>query len=124
MFRSWGDHCNYNASNVVLHVGGNYSQNQNHGLFYMNDNTATNKNANIGSLFPCTRADNPLTYENNCLSQQFSVYRALDVAHLLVKIMSIGTGLVLPVMGEGNLRRQQGDPYEKSWESVSEAYLG
>jgi hypothetical protein len=33
----------------VLHVGGNYNQNQNHGLFYMNDNTASNTNANIGS---------------------------------------------------------------------------
>ena len=49
VFRSGGDHCNYNASNVVLHVGGNYSQNQNHGLFYMNDNSVSNKNTNIGS---------------------------------------------------------------------------
>ena len=44
------DYCNYNASGVVLHVGGNYNQNQNHGLFYLNgNNAATNKNANIGS---------------------------------------------------------------------------
>lgn len=46
---SHGDYCNYNASGVVLHVGGNYSQNQNHGAFYLNgNNAATNANANIG----------------------------------------------------------------------------
>ena len=45
-----GDYCNYNASGVVLHVGGNYNQNQNHGAFYLNgNNAASNKNANIGS---------------------------------------------------------------------------
>ena len=47
-----GDNCNYNASGVVLHVGGNYNQNRNHGLFYLNgNNAASNANANIGSLF-------------------------------------------------------------------------
>ena len=46
-----GDNCNYNASGVVLHVGGNYNQNRNHGLFYLNgNNAASNSNANIGSL--------------------------------------------------------------------------
>ena len=46
-----GDNCNYNASGVVLHVGGNYNQNRNHGLFYLNgNNAASNQNANIGSL--------------------------------------------------------------------------
>jgi hypothetical protein len=43
------DYCNYNSSGVVLHCGGNYNQNQNHGLFYLNgNNTASNSNANIG----------------------------------------------------------------------------
>lgn len=42
------DNWNYNASNPCLHCGGNYNQNQNHGLFYVNYNTATNTNANIG----------------------------------------------------------------------------
>lgn len=43
------DYCNYNASGVVLHVGGNYGQNQNHGAFYLNgNNAASNANANIG----------------------------------------------------------------------------
>jgi hypothetical protein len=50
VFRSVGDYCNYNSSGVVLHVGGNYSQNQNHGAFYLNgNNSASNTNANIGS---------------------------------------------------------------------------
>jgi hypothetical protein len=48
--RFWGDYCNYNASGVVLHAGGNYNQNQNRGLFHLNgNNTASNANANIGS---------------------------------------------------------------------------
>lgn len=43
------DYCDYNASGVVLHVGGNYGQNQNHGAFYLNgNNAASNANANIG----------------------------------------------------------------------------
>lgn len=46
-----GDNCNYNASGVVLHVGGNYDQNRNHGLFHLNgNNAASNSNPNIGSL--------------------------------------------------------------------------
>jgi hypothetical protein len=50
VFRSLGDHCNYNASGVVLHVGGNYNQNQNYGAFCLNgNNQASNQNTNIGS---------------------------------------------------------------------------
>ena len=46
---SHGDYCNYNSSGVVLYVGGNYNQNQNHGAFYLNGNyTASNSNSNIG----------------------------------------------------------------------------
>ena len=44
------DNWNFNASSPCLYVGGNYSQNGNHGLFYVNYNTATNANANIGCL--------------------------------------------------------------------------
>ena len=48
-FSEWlPDNWNYNASNPCLHVGGNYNQNLNHGLFYVNYNSATNTNANIG----------------------------------------------------------------------------
>ena len=43
------DYCNYNSSGVVLHVGGNYNQNQNHGAFYLNGNNgASNANSNVG----------------------------------------------------------------------------
>lgn len=46
---SHGDYCNYNSDGVVLYVGGNYNQNQNHGAFYLNGNyTASNSNSNIG----------------------------------------------------------------------------
>ena len=47
-FRDSCDNWNYNASNPCLYVGGNYNQNGNHGLFYVNYNSATNKNANLG----------------------------------------------------------------------------
>lgn len=42
---------NFNTSNPVVFVGGNYSQNGNHGLFYVNYTNATNANANLGSRF-------------------------------------------------------------------------
>lgn len=45
------DYWHYNASYPCLFVGGNYGQNLNHGLFYVNYNTATNTNANIGCRF-------------------------------------------------------------------------
>lgn len=38
------------SGGVVLYVGGNYNQNQNYGLFYLNGNkSASNTNSNIGS---------------------------------------------------------------------------
>ena len=46
-FRSC-DNWNFNTSNPCVYAGGNYNQNGNHGLFYWNYNSATNKNANIG----------------------------------------------------------------------------
>ena len=43
------DFCNYSASGVVLRVGGDYSQVQSHGAFYLSgDSTASSANANIG----------------------------------------------------------------------------
>ena len=41
------DNWNFNASNPCLHVGGNYNQNLNYGLFYVNYNSASNTNANV-----------------------------------------------------------------------------
>lgn len=43
------DYCNYDASGVVLRVGGNYGQYQNRGAFYLSGNsTASNANEYIG----------------------------------------------------------------------------
>jgi hypothetical protein len=42
------DNWNFNGSNPCLHHGGNYNQNQNHGPFYVNYNSASNTNSNIG----------------------------------------------------------------------------
>ena len=42
------DNWNFNGGNPCLHHGGNYNQNQNHGPFYVNYNSASNTNANIG----------------------------------------------------------------------------
>ena len=43
------DYCYYNASGVVLFVGGNYGQYQDYGAFCLyGNNTASNANANIG----------------------------------------------------------------------------
>ena len=47
------DNWNFNASNPCVYVGGNYNQNGNHGLFYVNYNGVSNTNANIGSRFLC-----------------------------------------------------------------------
>jgi hypothetical protein len=44
------DHCGYDASGVVLRVGGSYGQVQYHGLFFMGgDHAASGKYASIGS---------------------------------------------------------------------------
>lgn len=68
------DHCNYNSSGVVLRIGGNYNQNQNYGMFYLNgNNDASNQNSNIGSRHLVK------TVTIDFLAQAF--------AHLLVKIL-------------------------------------
>ena len=44
------DHCNYNSSGVVLRIGGNYNQNQNSGMFYLNGyNYAFDQGSSLGS---------------------------------------------------------------------------
>lgn len=45
------DNWNFNASNPVVYVGGNYNQNGNHGLFYVNYTSLTNTNDNHGSRY-------------------------------------------------------------------------
>ena len=42
------DYWNFSASGPCLYFGGNYNQNGNHGLFYVNYTSASNSNANIG----------------------------------------------------------------------------
>ena len=85
------DYCNYNSSGVVLHVGGNYNQNLNHGLFYLNgNNAATNKNANVGSriLYGIHKFwAITLRLAEDC--------PGINFAHLLVEIDSNMIGLVL-----------------------------
>jgi hypothetical protein len=44
------DRASFSSSGVVLYFGGNYNQNQNYGLFYLNgNNSASNSNGNIGA---------------------------------------------------------------------------
>ncbi|MDE7244231.1 MAG: hypothetical protein K2O18_09685, partial [Oscillospiraceae bacterium] len=58
-FRASCDNWNFNASNPCVYVGGNYNQNGNYGLFYLNYNTASNSGSNIGSRVLLSLANNP-----------------------------------------------------------------
>ena len=49
------DNWNFNGSNPCLYHGGDYSQYLNHGPFYVNYNSASNTNDNIG----CRILDKP-----------------------------------------------------------------
>ena len=53
----------FNGSYPCLHHGGNYNQNQNHGPFYVNYNSASNTNSNIAVAFlKQTQAIGPVGY--------------------------------------------------------------
>ena len=43
------DYWGFGASDPCVYGGGNYNRNVNHGLFYLNYNSASNSNGNIGS---------------------------------------------------------------------------
>ena len=45
------DNWNFSTSNPCVYGGGNYNQNGNHGLFYLNYNSVSNQSGNIGSRF-------------------------------------------------------------------------
>lgn len=75
------DNWNFNASNPCLYAGGNYNQNLNHGLFYVNYNTATNANANHGCRILLY-----LTLLVLMIVTGFGFDTAQDSAHPLVKI--------------------------------------
>ena len=83
------DNCNYNSSGVVLHVGGNYNQNQNYGLFYTNgNNSASDSNDNIGARQYCVNIGGiRLRADTVC-------YLRYSVPHLLVKINPLRNRLV------------------------------
>ena len=83
------DNWNFNASNPCLHVGGNYNQNLNHGLFYVNYNTVSNSNANIGCrLLRMVCNYGPGKGPDHDMAQK--------AAHPLVKIWPSGHVLVPP----------------------------
>ena len=87
MLCRWGfpfascDNWNFNSSNPCLYAGGNYNQNQNGGMFYVNYNSASNSNDNIGA-----RNQLGLTLNNPPL------LLAQTAAHPMVKISNKGTG--------------------------------
>ena len=73
---------------MVVYVGGSYNQNPNNGLFYQNSNSATNKNASIGSQLLKTAHQ----YGLHACVGRLSI--GMDIAHLMVKIVSNRMGLV------------------------------
>ena len=78
------DNWNFNTSNPVIYVGGNYNQNGNHGLFYVNYTNATNANGNLGSRFLF------------CVANNHPPHTAQVVAHPSVKISYKGAGKYTP----------------------------
>ena len=106
------DNWNFNASNPCLYVGGNYNQNTNHGLFYVNYNSVSNSNANIGcrNLFVIMLILNSM---------------AQVVAHLLVKICNKGSGLVHPSgRWKARIAKRRIVPYAKTnGESLGNPYF-
>jgi hypothetical protein len=83
----------------VLHVGGNYNQNSNHGMFYLNgNNAATNKNANIGSRHLCRKRT---CYPNN--------KSGAIVADRLVEISCLRARVSTPERAKERLRGYNGE---------------
>ena len=101
------DHWNFDSSSPCLYVGGNYNQNTNHGLFYVNYNSTSNSNANIGCriLFVL------------CLILHFT---AQVVAHPLVKISKFGERVSTPLRRRWKARtaKRRKYPCEASKESL------
>lgn len=73
------DNWNFSSSNPCLYVGGNYDQNANHGLFYVNYNSVSNANGNLGCRFLFDFI-------------QPHIFTAQAAAHLTVKIGILGAG--------------------------------
>ena len=84
------------SSYPCLFVGGYYNRYTNHGLFYVNYNSVSNSNTNIGCrTLLCVLLTNLQT-------------TAQVVAHLSVKISSSGSGLVHLERGVGKLVQLKG----------------
>lgn len=88
------DNWNFNTSNPCLYVGGNYNHNTNHGLFYVNYNSASNSNIGCRNLLSVLLTNLQIT--------------AQVVAHLMVKISSLGSGSVHSERGVGKLVKLKG----------------
>lgn len=73
------DYWNFGSSNPCLYVGGNYSQNANYGMFYVNYNTTSNYNGNLGCRFLFDFI-------------QPHIFTAQAAAHPMVKIGILGAG--------------------------------
>lgn len=97
LVRTVPDNWNFNSSNPCLHVGGNYNQNQNYGLFHVNYNTASNTNDNIGC-------------RTLVLLGKHLHYGTGNRAPLGGNLL-IGRGLVPSFMSVGTIARLQGGNY-------------
>ena len=73
------DNWNFDSSNPCLYVGGNYNQSANYGMFYVNYNSVSNANSNIGCRFLFDII-------------QPHIFTAQAAAHLTVKIGILGAG--------------------------------
>ena len=91
------DNWNFNSGNPCLYLGGNYNQNQNYGLFYVNYTSASNSNSNIGSR---------LHRLANRAGAKWHGPMARRIAHPLVK-MSRQDMSWYSQKGEGTLMRLQ-----------------
>ena len=91
----------------MLHVGGNYNQNQNHGAFYLNgNNAASNANANIGCRHLAWLTTSLLRVEP---FPRFDI-DGWNGRTALAEDLSKGHSLVpSPAVGAGNIVRQQGE---------------
>ena len=108
------DNWNFNASNPCLYVGGNYGQNGNYGLFYVNYNTASNTSSNIGSrhLSASLRPSQPGRVG---LANHPQLFTAQIIAHPTVKISYKGAGEYPPGNRRGEkartAKRRSTNPY-------------
>lgn len=76
------DNWNFNTSNPCVHVGGNYNQNLNYGLFHVNYNSTSNANSLIGSRV--LRRRQPKMYQ--CMTCRTPLGEDLPYRHGMVAL--------------------------------------